>query len=113
MTTNTNLNQSRPFPLPPNDVIGYWKGGGLYPDQPMSMTLNRDGTAVSGWYRDQQSISDGVTGTYSGKTLVLRVPVADGVLTYECTIDDDRSMHGFVKNERVGRDNTPIWFIRY
>lgn len=112
MTVNTNLNVNRPFPLPPTEVIGFWEGGGLYPDQPMVMTLIRDGANVSGWYRDQHSVSDGLTGTFSGRTLVFRVPVADGVISYECTIDDERRMHGLVKNERYSGGNTPIWFIR-
>jgi hypothetical protein len=111
-TVNTNLNAAIPFPLPPNEVIGHWSGGGPYPDQPMRMTLIRDGTAVSGWYRDQHSTSDALAGTYSGNTLTFRVRTADGDLTYELNVDDERHMHGFVKNERLGGGNYPLQMIR-
>jgi len=110
-TLRTNMFVDVPFPLPPNEVTGHWTGGGPYPDLPMYVTLIRDGQAISGWYRDRSSSSDGVTGTSSGRTLVFRVPLAGGTLTFECTVEDERHMHGVVKNERLG-GNIPIQLTR-
>lgn len=111
MKWNANMNAAVPFPVSVDDVTGYWAGGGPFPDEPMRITLIREGAGISGWYRDRRSASDGLRGTYVGRSLVFRVLVADGVLVFDCTVDDARSAHGFVKNEGVS-GNYPIRLTR-
>jgi hypothetical protein len=110
-TLSTTLLSETVFPLSADDIAGIWAGGGPYPDEPFRLTLIHEGNGLAGWYIDRRYASDSVTGTYVGRALAFRVPVADGVLTFECTVDDERHVHGLVKNERLG-GNFPISMTR-
>lgn len=105
------LNVSVAFPLTQADISGYWSGGGPYPNNPFRLTLIQTGQTLSGYYVDSRDSSDSVTGTYAAGQLALRMNVAGGLLTLEGTVDDERHVHGFIKNERLG-GNFPITMIR-
>jgi len=106
-----NMTVFVPFPVTALNLSGHWAGGGPYPNNPFRLTVSQHGTAIEGMYIDARDFSAAVTGSYVPPTLTLRLPVSGGELTIEAAVDDERHMHGFIKNERLG-GNFPIQMLR-
>jgi len=105
------MNPQGRLPYTTQDVGAYWDGGGPYPNEPFRVAIYQDGTSVRGFYRARSDVSGGVTGTYQGGRLTLRVPLDGAVLTFDLTLDDARNARGLVKDERFG-GNFPVQMKR-
>jgi len=110
-TLSRTLNPQGRLPYTVDDVGAYWDGGGPYPNQPFRLAIYQDGTSVFGFYRAGSDVSGAVSGSYVGGRLTLRVPVDGAILTFDLTLDDARTAHGLVKDERFG-GNFPIQIKR-
>ena len=110
-TLSWTMNPQGRVPYTTADAGAYWDGGGPYPNEPFRFAIYQDGTSIFGFYRARSDVSGGVTGTNVGGRLTLRVPVADGVLMFDLTLDDARNARGLVKDERFGA-NFPVHMKR-
>lgn len=110
-TRAENITVFVPFPATALNLSGHWAGGGPYPNNPFRLTVSQHGTAIEGIYIDARDFSAAVTGTYAPPNLALKLPVSGGELTIEAIVDNERHMHGFIKNERLG-GNFPIEITR-
>lgn len=110
-TLSMGLNAAITFPLTTADLSGAWAAGGPYPNEPMRLTLLQHGSSLTGYYIDRHDYSESVTGSQSGQALLLRIPVAGTIVTFEGTVDDERHVHGLLKDDRFG-GNFPVSMVR-